>query len=81
MVMLGVLGLVPNAAAEPLDRFQRAFLKTPLESAVYRGETDTRTAQALHSSLADRGRPPRQGPRKTVICCFALCMNCMVIDF
>ena len=46
MVMLAVLGLVPNAAAQPLDRFQRAFLNTPLESAVYRGETDTRSAQA-----------------------------------
>ena len=81
MVMLGVLGLVPNAAAEPLDRFQRAFLKTPLESAVYRGETDTRSALALHSSLSDRGPSASPRARKTVIFCFALCMNCMVIDF
>ena len=46
MVMLAVLGLVTNAAAQHLDRLQRAFLDTPLESAVYRGETDTRSAQA-----------------------------------
>ena len=46
MVMLAVLGLVPNAAAQPLDRFQRAFLNTPLERAVYRGETDTLSASA-----------------------------------
>ncbi len=46
MVMLAVLGLVPNAAAQPLDRLQRAFLNTPLERAVYRGETDTLSASA-----------------------------------
>ena len=46
MVMLAALGLVPNAAAQPLDRLQRAVLDTPLESAVDRGETDTRSAQA-----------------------------------
>ena len=46
MVMLAVLGLVPNSAAKHLDRLQRAFLNTPLKSAVYRGETDTRSAQA-----------------------------------
>lgn len=44
MVMLAVLGLVPNAAAQPLDRLQRAFLNTPLERAVNRGETDTLSA-------------------------------------
>ena len=46
MVMLAALGLVPNAAAQHLDRLQRAVLDTPLESAVDRGETDTRSAQA-----------------------------------
>ena len=46
MVMLAVLGLVPNAAAQPLDRLQRAFLNTPLERAVYRGETDTLSTSA-----------------------------------
>lgn len=46
MVMLAVLGLVPNAAAQPLDRLQRAFLNTPLERAIYRGETDTLSASA-----------------------------------
>ena len=46
MVMLAVLGLVPNAAAQHLDRLQLAFLNTPVKSAVYRGETDTRSAQA-----------------------------------
>ena len=46
MVMLAVLGFVPNAAAQHLDRLQRAFLNAPLESAVYRGETDTRSVQA-----------------------------------
>ena len=46
MVMQAVLGLVPNAAAQHLDRLQRAFLNTPLKGAVYRGETDTRSAQA-----------------------------------
>jgi hypothetical protein len=44
MVMLAVLGLVSNAAAQHLDRLQRAFLNTPLERAVYRGETDTLSA-------------------------------------
>ena len=46
MVMLAVLGLVPNAAAQHLDRLQRAFLNTPLERAIYRGETDTLSASA-----------------------------------
>ena len=45
VVVLAVLGLVPNAAAQHLDRLQRALLNTPLEGAVYRGETDTRSAQ------------------------------------
>ncbi len=46
MVMLAVLGLVPNAAAQHLDRLQRTFVDTPLERAVYRGETDTLSASA-----------------------------------
>ncbi len=46
MVMIAVLGLVPNAAAQHLDRLQRAFLNTPLERAIYRGETDTLSASA-----------------------------------
>ena len=44
MVMLAVLRLVSNAAAQHLNRLQRAFLNTPLERAIYRGETNTISA-------------------------------------
>ena len=44
MVMLAVLGLISNAAAQHLNRLQRAFLNTPLERAIYRGETTTISA-------------------------------------
>lgn len=46
VVMLAVPGLVPNAAAQQLDRLQHALLDAPLEGAVHRGETDPRSAQA-----------------------------------
>ena len=46
MVMLAVLGLVPNAAAQHLDRLERAFLDTPLEGAINRGKTNARSAQS-----------------------------------
>ncbi len=46
MVMLAVPRLVPNAAAQHLDRLQRAVSNTPSERAVDGGETDTRSAQA-----------------------------------
>ena len=64
MVMLAVLGLVPNAAAQPLDRLQRAFLNTPLERTIYRGETDTLSAYAQAAPTVPwriGDRPLRQG--------------------
>ncbi len=55
MVMLAVPGLVPQPAAQHLDRLQRAFLNTSLESAVHRGETDTGSAQAAPQFSGGKG--------------------------